>query len=267
MKKFATIIFCIFLTSIALSQQEYEEVVYLKNGSVIKGTIIEQVPDVSIKIQTKDGNVFVYKMEEIERITKEPVQSSLQADNGVHQHDGFFLRFAPGFGTASTIVDVAGIDAFEFSGLAYSSRLQIGGAVSDNVIIYGEIGGDVYLSPTVKAVGEEVEVTDVTVNPLGFGAGVSYYIMPANIYFSLSLLMSTITVEVDGETIESDIGFGFKVLAGKEWWAGEDWGLGIAVFGSYSSMDVNKIGGQDVTDVIPSISNTAFGILFSITYN
>ena len=79
--------------------------------------------------------------------------------------------------------------------------------------------------------------------------------------------MSTITIEVDGEKIESDIGFGFKALAGKEWWVGDDWGLGIAVFGSYSSMDVNSVDGQEVTDVIPSISNTAFGILFSITYN
>ncbi len=118
MKKIATIIFCIFLTSIALSQQEYEEVVYLKNGSVIKGTIIEQVPDVSIKIQTKDGNTFVYQMDEIERITKEPVQSSVQADNGVHQHTGFFIRLTPGLATANTTIDVAGVDALEFSGLS-----------------------------------------------------------------------------------------------------------------------------------------------------
>ncbi len=81
MKKVATIIFCIFLTSIALSQQEYEEVVYLKNGSVIKGTIVEQIPDVSIKIQTKDGNMFVYKMEEIDRITKESIKPLDQADD------------------------------------------------------------------------------------------------------------------------------------------------------------------------------------------
>jgi len=83
MKKISTIIFCILFTSIALSQQEYEEVVYLKNGSIIKGIIIEQVPDVSVKIQTKDGNIFVYKMEEIDRITKEPVQTSVQADDVV----------------------------------------------------------------------------------------------------------------------------------------------------------------------------------------
>ena len=47
------------------------DVVQLKNGSIIKGTIIEQVPDSQIKIKTKDENIFVYKMDEIEKITKE----------------------------------------------------------------------------------------------------------------------------------------------------------------------------------------------------
>lgn len=50
---------------------DYVDVVYLKNGSIIRGIIIEQVPNVSIKIQTADGSVFFYKMEEVEKITKE----------------------------------------------------------------------------------------------------------------------------------------------------------------------------------------------------
>jgi hypothetical protein len=50
---------------------EYIEVVYLKNGSIIRGVIIEQIPNVSLKIKTKDGNVFFYKMEDVEKITKE----------------------------------------------------------------------------------------------------------------------------------------------------------------------------------------------------
>jgi hypothetical protein len=49
----------------------YMDVVYLKNGSIIKGIIVEQYPNVQIKIQTKDGNLFVFKMDEIEKITKE----------------------------------------------------------------------------------------------------------------------------------------------------------------------------------------------------
>ena len=53
------------------SEQLSQDVVYLKNGSVIHGTIIEQVPNVSLKIQTRDGSIFFYKMDEIEKIAKE----------------------------------------------------------------------------------------------------------------------------------------------------------------------------------------------------
>jgi len=53
---------------------QYVDVVYLKNGGVIKGMIIEQVPNVQVKIQTKDGSIFVHKMDEIEKITKEMVK-------------------------------------------------------------------------------------------------------------------------------------------------------------------------------------------------
>ena len=47
--------FCVFF----VKAQSYEDVVYLKNGSIIHGTIIEQVLNQSIKIKTKDGNIFV----------------------------------------------------------------------------------------------------------------------------------------------------------------------------------------------------------------
>ncbi len=53
--------------------EEYEEVIYLKNGSVIHGTIIEQVPGVSYKIETKSGDIFAFKAGEVEKIAKEPV--------------------------------------------------------------------------------------------------------------------------------------------------------------------------------------------------
>lgn len=57
------------------SQNPLQETVYLKNGSIIKGIIIEQVPNHSIKIQTADGSIFVYKMEEVEKMTKEAIYS------------------------------------------------------------------------------------------------------------------------------------------------------------------------------------------------
>jgi len=51
---------------------QYDDVLYLKNGSVIKGILVEQLIGQSIKIQTKDGNLFVFTESEIDRITREP---------------------------------------------------------------------------------------------------------------------------------------------------------------------------------------------------
>lgn len=50
-----------------------QDVVYLKNGSVIRGTLVELVPNTSVKIKTADGSIFVYKMDEVEKLTREEV--------------------------------------------------------------------------------------------------------------------------------------------------------------------------------------------------
>ena len=55
--------------------QELQDVVYLKDGSVIRGTIVEQVPGESILIETVDGSRFRYSMDDIDRIAKEPPPS------------------------------------------------------------------------------------------------------------------------------------------------------------------------------------------------
>lgn len=62
--------------------QNVQEVVYLKNGSIVRGTIIEQVPNVLLKIQTADGSVFAYQMSEVEKITKEQTDYEKQTDYG-----------------------------------------------------------------------------------------------------------------------------------------------------------------------------------------
>ncbi len=48
----------------------HDDVVYLKNGSIIRGAILEIIPDSTIKTQTADGSLFVFKMNEVEKITK-----------------------------------------------------------------------------------------------------------------------------------------------------------------------------------------------------
>ncbi len=68
---FTSILFLLIFANVADAQNGYEDVVYLKNGSIIHGIIIEQVPNESVKIQTKDKNIFVYRMDEISKMTKE----------------------------------------------------------------------------------------------------------------------------------------------------------------------------------------------------
>lgn len=54
-----------------MNAQQYQDVVYLKNGSVIRGLITEQIPNKSLKIETTDGSIFICDMNDVNKITKE----------------------------------------------------------------------------------------------------------------------------------------------------------------------------------------------------
>ena len=69
------VVFLLLLScELAFCQESMRAVVYLKNGGVIHGMIIEQIPGKSIKIETRDGNIFVYTFDEIEKIAKERIE-------------------------------------------------------------------------------------------------------------------------------------------------------------------------------------------------
>ena len=76
-RKLQGIFLCIFISlAITVSAQvNYDEVVYLKNGSIIHGTIIELVPNESIKIKTTNNDVILFKLDEVEKITREDLKS------------------------------------------------------------------------------------------------------------------------------------------------------------------------------------------------
>jgi hypothetical protein len=46
------------------------DVVYLKNGSIVRGVILEVVPNETIKIKTPNGRTSIFKLEEVERAGK-----------------------------------------------------------------------------------------------------------------------------------------------------------------------------------------------------
>ncbi len=67
----------LFSCSMLKGQQGYLDVVYLTNGSIIKGVIIEQIPNKQYTVSTSDGGRIIIKIEDIEKIAKEfPVETA-----------------------------------------------------------------------------------------------------------------------------------------------------------------------------------------------
>ncbi|MFA7082248.1 MAG: hypothetical protein WC135_06515, partial [Bacteroidales bacterium] len=76
MKNLFTFLVFAFVLAFASSlsaQTPTKDVVYLKNGSVVRGVITEINPNVNLKISTPDGNLFVFEMKDVEKIIKEEI--------------------------------------------------------------------------------------------------------------------------------------------------------------------------------------------------
>ena len=111
MKRLILFLCATLLCGAAALAQTYQETVYLKNGSIIKGTVLEQEAGGNIKIMTSDGSIFVYKSDEVQRITKEAVSSSRsKSSKGTASADGEAFRgwrVSPGLGIGTTFGDYA----------------------------------------------------------------------------------------------------------------------------------------------------------------
>lgn len=73
MKKVLLIATTLLLTTLAFAQKNLRDVLYLKNGSIIRGNVIEIIPNEKVKIETTDKSLFIYNMSEVEKITKEEI--------------------------------------------------------------------------------------------------------------------------------------------------------------------------------------------------
>lgn len=71
MKKYWAFLVLALVTAASFGQSVAQDVVYLKNGSIIRGVILENIPNKSIKIETADRSVFVYQTDEIEKLATE----------------------------------------------------------------------------------------------------------------------------------------------------------------------------------------------------
>ena len=159
------------------------------------------------------------------------VDIAAEDKSGVHTHDGFFLRLvgssmAMGIGsstaegTESAIASAGG--SFEAS---------VGGIVADNLALHAD-----FFSASGKATWEEgadnvVFGRNQDVELTGVGLGLTRYFEASNVYLSGSLMSTWLRAPSvnDDKTVDMDIAYGglLTVRAGKEWWVGDEWGLGV----------------------------------------
>lgn len=159
---------------------------------------------------------------------------------GYRQHDGFYVRMLVGGGVGgSKYRDGLTIDGGQTRtlGAATTTEVAVGWAVLENFIVHATFNlGSV--QEGVKKVGKRAydEAEQTTIVGLA-GAGLTYYLMPANVYVTGSVGVAGLGEVSDDsdEHHESKLGVGTSFALGKEWWIGRggSWGLGVALTGAY----------------------------------
>lgn len=142
----------------SLQAQTYTETVYLKNGSIINGIIVEQIPNESLKIKTKDGNLFVFQMDEVAKITKDvPTYFSRTSDDSGSMGNynstlksGYrgFIDLGYSFGVGDY-----GVDRIEFStshGYQFNPYFYLGAGAGFNYYHDGQVASvPIFANPRV----------------------------------------------------------------------------------------------------------------------
>jgi hypothetical protein len=81
MKKLIPLIILFVIISLQLNAQKAKDILYLINGSIIYGKLIE-VSESQYKIQTTDGSIFVYQAADVEKFVKESSGIAERKDTG-----------------------------------------------------------------------------------------------------------------------------------------------------------------------------------------
>jgi hypothetical protein len=156
----------------------------------------------------------------------------------VHTHDGFFARAQ--LGIASTTFRIDQVPG-SLSSAGTALNIQLGGALTPNVILFGELfgsGANQFGAP--GAPGATVTNVKAGAGVGGLGIGAAYCFMPVNVCLSGTLaaasvsfsgVLATNRFDMMGQAAPSTTraAGALKVAATKEWWVGNDVGLGVAL--------------------------------------
>jgi hypothetical protein len=184
---------------------------------------------------------------------------------GYRQHKGFFLSLSVGPNFSGITSEVVGDYNLKFKGTGAQFDLKIGGAIKENLILHATLTSNTMSGPEITSGGSSQNTSNnLTLGEAMIGGGITYYIMPSNIFLSGSLGIGNFTlIDNDKKTsVSTDRGFSMQLKVGKEWWISKRWGLGVAL--TYGKTKLTNTPGGGVEELMNSNN---FGILFNATLN
>lgn len=173
------------------------------------------------------------------------------------------MSLGPNFASITDVSD--GYFDYKYAGTGAQFDLKIGGAIKENLILHATLTSNTLTGPKITSSGSTDKATNkLTIGEGMIGAGVTYYIMPSNIFLSSSLGIGNFTlVDTSNETdISTERGFSMQLKVGKEWWVSKNWGLGVAL--TYGKTNLTNKPGYGVEE---KMNSNNIGILFNATLN
>lgn len=89
MKKKIILILLIFLGTMNFVFANSVDVLYFKNGNVIRGEIVEFMPNDYLRIMLNDGTELLFNISEIERIVKEQTDKPITKNEYIQKYRGY----------------------------------------------------------------------------------------------------------------------------------------------------------------------------------
>jgi hypothetical protein len=184
---------------------------------------------------------------------------------GYHTHDGFYMRLLFGVGYVGTFMSNSERTE-SYRGPGITPGLALGWSITPRLIVYAE-GFLSTASPlTAKLNGAKVDTTNSNLVVWEAGPGACYFIRLSDdafwpsLYVSGSLLLQAVEMgEPEGTKILSDVGYGFDVTFGGEWWAWDNWAAGAGLRFSLAS--------SKVRDADARWTTLAGAFVLTLTYN
>ncbi len=159
----------LFFSNYLIAQANLQDVVYLKNGSIIRGTILEIIPDDVVKIEIIGKSVFVYLMTDVEKITREDIPHVNIKEAARIKNKGYYNETEFGFFTGKGEYNPNfGITLQTVNGYQLNRFFRVGGGVGINY--YFEYS-QAFLPIFARVSGDMIKhrVTPVYFADIGYG--------------------------------------------------------------------------------------------------